>query len=76
MLKVTYFYYNLGSMQNVMTPMNGLTGVTFGYSTILTGNLASRCELQIALSDDFSSRFRHSIPGPSVFRNKKASSRG
>jgi outer membrane immunogenic protein len=37
--KLEYLYYDLGTITNTMTPANGSTGVTFGSSTRINGNI-------------------------------------
>lgn len=37
--KIEYLYYDLGTIANTMTPANGSTGVTFGSSTRINGNI-------------------------------------
>ncbi len=37
--KLEYLYYDLGSIQNTLTPLSGATGSTFGSSTAINGNV-------------------------------------
>jgi outer membrane immunogenic protein len=37
--KIEYLYYDLGTIENTLTPANGSTGVTFGSSTRINGNI-------------------------------------
>jgi outer membrane immunogenic protein len=37
--KVEYLYYDLGKIDNIMTPLNGAPAITFGSSTRINGNI-------------------------------------